>query len=118
MTRLLLDEMLSPRLADALRRGAVDVLAIVEQADLRGLTDVQVLELAAAEGRILVTRNIRHFAMLDQTWSATGSTHPGLIYLTQRRFPSNNAFIGLAAEALLKAIESDALPSPGESHFL
>jgi hypothetical protein len=65
--------MLSPRLADVLRRGGVDVLAIVEQADLRGLTEVQVLELAAG-----------------------GSTHLGLIYLTPRRFPSSNAFIAMA----------------------
>ena len=59
MTRaLLLDEMLSPTIADQLRQRGRDAYAITERSDLVGLPDEQVLGLGADEDRVLVTLNI------------------------------------------------------------
>ena len=50
MRRLLLDEMLSPRVAEELRRAGADARAISESPALRGTSDAELLELCAAQG--------------------------------------------------------------------
>jgi hypothetical protein len=56
--RLLLDANLSPRaIAAKLREAGHDVLALAEDATFEGLSDPQVLKLAASEQRVLITRN-------------------------------------------------------------
>jgi hypothetical protein len=76
--RLLLDANLSGRrLAGPLRADGHDVLALNERPDLDALDDPAVLALAAAEDRILVTRNSRDFAPLLREWAEAGPTHGG-----------------------------------------
>ncbi len=78
--RLLLDANLSPRnVADRLRALGHDVLALAEDAVYEGLPDPQVLELAATEERILITRNSRDFAPLAREWAEAQRPHAGLI---------------------------------------
>ena len=80
--RLLLDANLSPRgIAGRLREAGHDVLALAENADFEGLADPQVLELAATEQRVLVTRNSRDFAPLAREWAEAQRTHAGLILI-------------------------------------
>jgi predicted nuclease of predicted toxin-antitoxin system len=80
--RLLLDANLSPRnVADRLRQRGHDVLALAENAVYEGLSDPQVLELAAAEERILVTRNSRDFAPLAREWAEAQRPHAGVILI-------------------------------------
>ncbi|HWY18185.1 MAG TPA: DUF5615 family PIN-like protein [Solirubrobacteraceae bacterium] len=80
--RLLLDANLSPRgVAARLRENDHDVLALAEDAAYEGLPDPQVLELAAAEQRILVTRNSRDFAPLARQWAEVQRPHAGLILI-------------------------------------
>jgi predicted nuclease of predicted toxin-antitoxin system len=80
--RLLLDANLSPRgVAARLRQNGHDVLALAEDATYEGLPDPQVLELAAAEQRILVTRNSRDFAPLARQWAEAHRSHAGLILI-------------------------------------
>ncbi|MHB1809810.1 MAG: DUF5615 family PIN-like protein [Solirubrobacteraceae bacterium] len=80
--RLLLDANLSPRrIAAPLRRSGHDVLALAEDAAHDGLSDPQVLELAASEQRILVTRNSRDFAPLARQWAEAQRPHAGLILI-------------------------------------
>jgi hypothetical protein len=57
------------------------VLALAEDAAYEGLSDPQVLELAAAERRILITRNSRDFAPLARQWAEAQRPHAGLILL-------------------------------------
>lgn len=80
--RLLLDANLSPRrIGAALRAAGHDVLALAEDASFEGLDDPVVLELAASQQRVLVTRNSRDFAPLAREWAEAQRTHSGLILI-------------------------------------
>lgn len=80
--RLLLDANLSPRgVALPLRQKEHDVLALAEDASYEGLPDPQVLELAAAEQRILITRNSRDVAPLAREWAEAQKSHAGLMLI-------------------------------------
>lgn len=80
--RLLLDANLSPkRIAGPLRGSGHDVRALAEEQTLEGLDDPQVLALAAAERRILITRNSRDFAPLLREWAEARRLHGGCILI-------------------------------------
>ncbi len=80
--RLLLDADLSPaRVGGPLRESGHDVRGIAAESALEGLDDELVLELAAREGRILVTRNSRHFAPICRRWAEAGRDHSGVILI-------------------------------------
>lgn len=80
--RLLLDANLSPRgIATPLRANGHDVLALAEDPTLEGLDDPEVLELAAGENRVLVTRNSRDFAPLAREWAEAQRPHAGMILI-------------------------------------
>jgi predicted nuclease of predicted toxin-antitoxin system len=80
--RLLLDANLSPRgVAAKLREVGHDVLALAEDVALEGLADPHVLELAASEQRLLITRNSRDFAPLARQWAEAGRSHAGIILI-------------------------------------
>ena len=80
--RLLLDANLSPRrIGGPLRAGGHDVLALAEDATFEGLDDPLVLELAAQQSRILVTRNSRDFAPLAREWAEGQRSHAGMILI-------------------------------------
>jgi predicted nuclease of predicted toxin-antitoxin system len=80
--RLLLDANLSPRgIAARLREAGHDVLALAEDATFEGLPDPQVLELAASQQRLLITRNSRDFAPLARQWAEAGRPHAGIILI-------------------------------------
>lgn len=78
--RLLLDANLSGRrVAAPLRLDGHDVLALTTRPELDALDDPAVLALAAAEQRILVTRNSREFAPLLREWAEAGRPHGGCV---------------------------------------
>lgn len=80
--RLLLDANLSPqRIGGPLRDAGHDVLALAADLSLEGLDDPGVLELAASEERILITRNSRDFAPLARNWAEAQRTHAGMILI-------------------------------------
>lgn len=80
--RLLLDANLFPRgIAAKLRHAGDDVLALAEDATFEELPDPQVLELAASEQRVLITRNSRDFAPLARQWAQAGRSHAGIILI-------------------------------------
>jgi predicted nuclease of predicted toxin-antitoxin system len=80
--RLLLDANLSPRrIASRLRAAGHDVLALAEDAALEGLDDPAVLDLAASQNRVLVTRNSRDFAPLARQWAEARHSHAGIILI-------------------------------------
>ncbi len=116
--RLLLDEMIGPRVAHELRERGLDVAAVVERTDLRALPDDAVLEAAREEERVLVTRNIADFARLHQRWLAEGRTHPGLVLVSGQSFPQNRSFVGALVRALAAAAQASTLPGPGEVRWL
>lgn len=78
--RILLDAHISGRtVGKALIEGGHDVRALDSEIELEGLSDPEVLELAAAEGRVLVTANIRDFEPLLREWAGERRTHAGVI---------------------------------------
>ncbi len=80
--KLLLDAHLSPRhVAEPLRRRGHDVVALAEEQALEGLADSEVLAFAAAEHRILVTRNSRDFAPILREWAEGNRSHSGCILI-------------------------------------
>jgi len=80
--RLLLDANLSPRgIATPLQAAGHDVLALAADASFEGLDDPLVLELAAVEQRVLITRNSRDFAPLAREWAEASRHHGGLILI-------------------------------------
>lgn len=55
--------------------------ALAEEPALEGLSDPDVLTLAAGERRILVTRNSRDFAPLLRQWAEADRPHAGAILI-------------------------------------
>jgi hypothetical protein len=54
-----------------------DVVSVVAHPALAGLPDDQILAYAAADGRALVTANIKDFIPLDSRYRGAGQAHPG-----------------------------------------
>lgn len=78
--RLLLDVHVSGRrVGGALRVSGHDVRALDEERQLEGLADDEVLALAAAEKRILVTHNVAHFPTILREWAEASRSHAGVI---------------------------------------
>lgn len=84
MTRLalLLDEDVRVLLAGALRDRGYDAVHVLE-ADRGGRSDPEQLAYAVAQGRAILTHNIRDFMVLDREYRATGKEHCGIIVSDQ-----------------------------------
>ena len=111
--RLLLDEMLSPRIANALRELGFDVKAVAEAAEWRGASDSEVLRIASVEGRAVVTNNVADFSKLHN-WAISpgGEGHCGLVMVPTSRGISKQDLGTLLLslkELLLANPEEDAL---------
>jgi nucleoside-diphosphate-sugar epimerase len=78
--KILLDVHISGRsVGRALTERGHDVRSIDSEPELEGLSDPNVLELATAEGRILVTANVRDFEPLLREWAGESRQHAGAI---------------------------------------
>lgn len=110
--KALLDEQLSPRIAELLRKRGHDVQAVGERPDLAGASDQLILDVAAAEHRVVITNNVKDFRPLAAQRLARGQSHGGLILL-----PSKRTRTRAAVEQLAGAIERifNELPAATES---
>lgn len=102
--KLLLDEMLSPDIAELLRGRGYDVEAIAgsEHAEL---SDPEVLDLARSQQRAVVTNNVRDFRPLHiAAVQAGGSGHHGMVFMAGnfRRWKADTGRIADALEEKLK----------------
>ena len=78
--RFLLDAHVSgPRVGQRLTAARHDVQALDQEPALEGLDDDNLLALAAAGERILVTHNVRDFPAILREWSAAQGEHSGVI---------------------------------------
>jgi predicted nuclease of predicted toxin-antitoxin system len=78
--RILLDAHISGRtVGKSLVEGGHDVRALDSEQELERLSDPEVLQLAATEGRVLVTANVRDFEPLLREWAGEGRPHAGVI---------------------------------------
>ena len=77
--RFLLDAHVSgPCVGQRLTVAGHEVRALDQDPALEGVDDDDVLALAAAEERILVTHNVRDFPAILREWSAAGREHSGV----------------------------------------
>ncbi|CCG03094.1 DUF5615 family PIN-like protein [Blastococcus saxobsidens] len=116
--KLLLDEMIGPRVAQELRSRGFDAIAVAERADFRAVPDDAVLDLARVDGRVVVTVNVGDFVRLHQRSLTEGRQHSGIVMVTGQAFPQNRGFIGALVTALTAAAETSSLPGPGEIVYL
>jgi predicted nuclease of predicted toxin-antitoxin system len=100
---LLLDEMFSPAIADALAARGIDCRAVVADALLRALSDLEIFETALLEGRVIVTNNVPDFESLRRVRDAAGGAIPGLIYTSDVTFPRTEAYVARLVTALADA---------------
>ncbi len=83
--RLLLDAHFDPAVARTLGERGHDVVAAVDLGpDVFQAADAEILAFAAAEGRALVTRNIRDFVLLHAEWLGQERSHAGIILVHAR----------------------------------
>ncbi len=93
--RFYLDEDVSFRLVETLRKAGADAIA-VRDVRREGLPDVEQLAYAASEGRVLVTYNRTDFQRLDAEWREAGRGHAGVLWAAERTIPRRDIG-GLAA---------------------
>jgi predicted nuclease of predicted toxin-antitoxin system len=78
--RFLLDAHVSgPRIGQRLTAAGHEVRALDQELSLEGLDDDEVLSLASAEERVLVTHNIRDFPAILREWAAAQGSHAGVV---------------------------------------
>lgn len=102
--KLLLDEHIWEGLAEALTQRGYDVVHIAST-EQKGVDDEQLLVSATAEGRAVLTYNIRHFVPLVRLWYEAGREHAGVILSTQ--LPSGELL--KQVERLLTTLSADEL---------
>jgi predicted nuclease of predicted toxin-antitoxin system len=80
VAKAITDEMISPRLADALRMRGYDVTSCHgEGRASRGIADQEQLAFATAQGRAIYTFNAVDFRRLHAAWKAAKLGHGGII---------------------------------------
>lgn len=98
--RLLLDELYAKAIAEQLRDRGHDVVSAKERPDLEGARDDELLRLAAAEERAIVTENWADYDRLIRQSADEGTTHHGVIFTSRRRLPRSRETIGLYVRVL------------------
>lgn len=80
--RLYLDQDVHPELATMLRNDGFDCQTTAEAGMLNKDDDKQ-LTFAAAQGRCILSFNVRHFAVLAEEWARIGRSHAGVAVTQQ-----------------------------------
>jgi len=116
--RLLLDEMFTPRIAEALRTLSIDCRAVAEDPVLRALDDADILDVALSEGRAVVTNNVADFELLRRQRIADQRPVPDLIYTSDHAFPRDRRFVQRLIDALAAATEAGLAQRYGGLYWL
>ena len=99
--KLLLDEMWPPSVAEALRHRGHDAEAVAARPDLRGASDERLFAVGLAEGRAIVTENVKDFRSLATTAIGAGRDHPPIILTSGKAWPrADRRTIGRLVKAL------------------
>ncbi len=99
--RLLLDEMISPRIARELRGAGHDVQAVKkDRPDLIGRTDREIVQRMAVEWRAIVTNDVGDFQEIHERLMATGEDHAGMVFTFDATMPRSKAAIDLWVQSL------------------
>jgi hypothetical protein len=107
--RLLTDEHYATDIAIQLRAAGHDAVAVLELG-MTGTADDELLAFATAQGRALLTNNVRDFATIALLWAKGGQDHHGLLFTSDESLPRGRGTIGLYIELLERLF--DANPAP------
>lgn len=103
--RLLLDEMISPRIARALREHGYDVQAVKQdRPDLAGRGDRKLVQQMATERRAIVTNDIADFQAIHDRLLAAGDEHYGMIFTFDATMPRTKHAIPRWVRALTELL--------------
>jgi len=106
--RLLLDAHISgPRIAEALRALGHDVRAADEERELDGWADEELLALAAAGKRVMVSFDVKDFPEIARRWAEAGRPHAGLAIVVG----IDHGEFGAIRRALEKLLEETSEPA-------
>jgi predicted nuclease of predicted toxin-antitoxin system len=111
--RILLDEMFHPSIAAELAARGHDCRSVVADVTLRQRADPELVVIAVAEGRTVVTNNVVDFERLRRARVAEGASVPLLIYTSDAAFPRNRRYVTRIIEALEAALKTDAASRHG-----
>jgi hypothetical protein len=94
MLKLLLDEHISPTIADSLRRRerllVVSYMAEWEDGEFLGQQDSACLQQAAVQRLTLVTYDRRTIPPLLKSWAEEGRMHGGVIFVDEKTIPPSD----------------------------
>ena len=99
--RLLLDEMISPKIARELRGKGFDAQAIkADRPDLEAVADREIIRRMAAEKRVIVSNDVLDFQLIHNQLAAAGEEHYGIVFTDDVSMPRNKASIPLWVKTL------------------
>jgi predicted nuclease of predicted toxin-antitoxin system len=106
--RLLLDEMISPRIARELRAKDFDVQAVKsDRPDLEALADREIVRRLAGEKRAVVTNDVLDFQLIHNQILGADEGHYGMLFTDDATMPRNKASIPLWVETLKEILEAN-----------
>jgi predicted nuclease of predicted toxin-antitoxin system len=104
--KLLLDEMISPRIARELRAEGFDVEAIKsDRPDLEAISDREIARRLSAEKRSVLTNDVLDFQLTHNQLQAAGEEHYGIVFTSDAKMPRNKASIPLWVKILSEFLE-------------
>lgn len=109
--KLLLDEMLTPDIARELRARGYDVEAVAGHPEWEGLSDSQIMMVARAEHRAIVTNNLRDYRPLhSEAITPGGQGHFGMVFI-----PGGYRRTKADTGRIIAALEANLTQYPGET---
>jgi predicted nuclease of predicted toxin-antitoxin system len=112
--KLLLDEMISPRVARELREHGHDVQAVKkDRPDLASRNDREIVRQMAAECRTIVTNDVADYQTIHDRFLATEEEHSGMVFTFDATMPrTKNAipqWVKVLAELIAAHPNDDSL---------
>ena len=107
--RLLLDEMISPRIARELREAGRDVQAIKkDRPDLSGRADREIVQRMSDERRVIVTNDVDDFQAIHDRTVAAGEEHGGMVFTFDVTMPRRRDTVPLWVRTLSDLLDEYA----------
>lgn len=110
--RLLLDEHLDPAIAVELCARGYDVVAVALDLALRGRSDADLIDFAAARGLVIATYNARDFLRLVEERENASEPVSGIVAISVRSFPTGAHGQGRLLRALVATLEEHPSTMP------
>ncbi len=99
--RLLLDEMISPRIARELREQGHDVQAVKkDRPDLASRSDRELVRQMVTERRVIATNDVADFQEIHDHFLAAGDEHQGMVFTFDATMPRTKDAIPQWVQAL------------------